>query len=240
LRPPAITTWSSNDVHRNGGLGVNQNRRVMIFPARLCPAFIVLATLLIGCGANGGEEASKETEAGPVAVELTPVQVKSIATTVSAQGVVTPSQGSSVKVGAISAGRIASVFVKEGDMVKAGQLVALLENKLQTSQSASAVAAQAVAEAQAHGSALNAKSAELDYASAVQIATLTLETAKAERTSALRQAEYDLREARLELKKALQGNRPQEIAQAEQLERQAQVAKDTAEREERRNALLLS
>lgn len=217
-----------------------QNPKVSIRSAWLRIAQTALIALAVGCASKPADSSDSDAAAGPASVEVSAVATRSIATVVVAQGVISAAQGSSAKVGAISAGRIASVFVKEGDSVSAGQLVALLENKTQSSQSQSALAALAVSRAQAEESALNAKSAQLDQAAGVKIAAIVLEAAKVERESALKQAVFDVKTAQLELTKAARGNRPQEVAQAQQAELQAQVAKDAAEREEKRDAYLLS
>lgn len=197
--------------------------------------------IISGCGAKatGGGEADDKAAAAPAVVELTKVQLKTIQKTVSAQGVFAASQGGSVKVGAIAAGRLANVFAREGDIVQAGQLVAVVENGVQKSQLQSAQAGVSIAQLQSKESDVNYQSAKLEHAATVNLAKLALQTAKAEQRSAVKQARFDLQSAELDLKKAMMGGRPQEVAQAEQAERQAQVAKDAAEREEKRNALLL-
>ena len=202
--------------------------------------YVVLIVTVMGCGAKaaGGAEGDDKPAAAIAAVELATVESKTIRSTILAQGVVVASQGASVKLGAVSAGRIDAVFVKEGDHVQAGQLVAILDNRLQKSQTTSASASFAVAQSQLKQSALTAKFAEADHQSALTNAESALKSSLAERTSAVKQAQLDLDVANLELRKAMLGGRPQEVAQAEQIERQAQVTKDSAERDEKRNALL--
>ncbi|MDR3691892.1 MAG: efflux RND transporter periplasmic adaptor subunit [Fimbriimonas sp.] len=211
--------------------------RVRPFPTG---PLLLFALFVGGCHAPasaGGDD--DKAEAAPALVELAQVSVRPMQETITAQGTFVASPGSSAKVGAVSAGRIDKVLVKEGDNVSAGQLVALLDNRVQSSQTASAQAALEVAKLQADEASLNAKSAEQDQQASVKIASLALASARAERDANVRIADLNAQTTQAELRKATKGNRRQEIAQAQQTVLQAQVARDAAARDERRNKLLL-
>ena len=205
--------------------------------------FIIPASFILvcsACGPKGGGESEEKAEAsGPVVVELSQVIQRTMQMTVTGQGLFTAPQGSSVKVGAVAAGRLDKVLVNEGDTVSAGQLVALLDSRVQGAQTQSAKAALQVAELQAQQSELNARSAEVDQRANLKLAHLALESARTERKANVAIAKLNLQTAQVALAKAKAGNRKQEISQAEQSVRQAQVARDSAARDEKRNALLL-
>jgi len=188
---------------------------------------------------SGGDSEEKADAGGPVAVELAPVVQKTMNTVVTGSGSFVASQGSIAKVGAVSTGRVDKILVKEGDSVSAGQLVAILDNRVQGAQTQSAESALKAAQLQAAQSELNLRTAESDQAATLKIAKLSLNSAISERRANSLAAKYNLQAAQVALAKAKAGNRKQEISQAEQTVRQAQVTRDSASRDERRNSLLL-
>ena len=195
----------------------------------------------IGCGSKAAPatEGDDKGEGAPVAVETSPVSIRTMRSIVNAQGTFVSPQGGAVKVSTTSAGRIAKIFVNEGDKVNANQLVALMDNKIQSAQTQSASAALSAAQATAKQSLLNAQSSEQDQSSNLKIANLALRSTQAERDANIKIATINVASAQVALTRATAGNRRQEIAQAEQTVRQAQVTKDSATRDEKRNALLL-
>ena len=209
-----------------------------LYRAYALPALLLLA---IGCGPKAAPagEGDDKSEGAAVAVETSPVSVRLMRSTIQAQGIFVAPQGGSVKVGAVSAGRIAKILVVEGDQVQPNQLVAVLDNKISSAQAQSAAAALSMAESTAKQSVLNAKSSELEQASNLKIALLAQRSAKAEREANIRLATLNLASAQVALTRATAGNRRQEVAQAEQAVRQAQVTRDSAARDEKRNELLL-
>jgi len=89
---------------------------------RLLFLFLIILFSASACSKKGG----KKEEALPtkfVQVEEGPMFLE-----ISATGAVKPQVGAQVKVGARISGRVEKLFVKQGDYVKAGQLIAIIEN----------------------------------------------------------------------------------------------------------------
>ncbi len=133
--------------------------------------------LLSGCGkkgaAGGGEADKGEAEtAAPVTVELAASTVQSVDITVGAQGTLSPGQGGNVRVTAPIAGRLLGVYVREGERVRAGQKLAVVDNRPQQAQAKSAQAALVASEAQARSARLAASAAQVDQSGSVQTARL--------------------------------------------------------------------
>src|ERR1700688_1199219 len=141
-------------------MGVVQNRMVVTPRSLSWVGLPLLALAVLGCGGPSSAAKDDDKTDAASAVEVAPVTVRPMQVAIHAQGTFVASQGSTMKVGAIAAGRIANVFVKEGDAVKEGQFVAGFESRAQAAQPQSAAAALSVAQVQAKESALNAKAAE--------------------------------------------------------------------------------
>jgi len=89
---------------------------------RLFFLFLIILFSASACSKKGG----KKEEALPkkfVQVEEGPMYLE-----ISATGAVKPQVGAQVKVGARISGRVEKLFVKQGDYVKAGQLIAIIEH----------------------------------------------------------------------------------------------------------------
>jgi HlyD family secretion protein/macrolide-specific efflux system membrane fusion protein len=89
---------------------------------RLFFLFLIILFLTSACSKKG----EKKEEALPtkfVQVEEGPMFLE-----ISATGAVKPQVGAQVKVGARISGRVEKLFVKQGDYVKAGQLIAIIEH----------------------------------------------------------------------------------------------------------------
>jgi HlyD family secretion protein len=89
---------------------------------RLFFLFLIILLSASACSKKGG----KKEEALPtkfVQVEEGPMYLE-----ISATGAVKPQVGAQVKVGARISGRVEKLFVKQGDYVKAGQLIAIIEH----------------------------------------------------------------------------------------------------------------
>lgn len=155
-------------------------------------------------------DAEEIIKARPAAVQTTLVHIRPMDTIVTAQGTLTAAQGASVKIAPMATGKIVSVRVCEGDTVSAGEVVAVLDNRVAQAQAVSASAALRVSQIQARQAAAAEKAATVDYTNAV-------DTAK-----------YDMELAQTELEKLERGARPQEIAQAKQSVKQAQATRDRA------------
>lgn len=168
---------------------------------------IIIIAALRHSSASSNVDA-ETVKVAPVTVNIAQAVVQPIETVVTAQGTLTPSQGASVKIAPINAGRLVSVRVREGDFVRAGEVVAMLDNRIPQAQAVSASAALKVSELQAQQSVLAAKAAAADHANAVQTAQIELEIAQTD------------------LKKLEAGARPQEISLADQAVKQAKATRD--------------
>lgn len=92
------------------------------------PVFLILPFLLIfmlyGCKGK-----PKKEEGAQVPKKSAKVERGTIYLEVSATGAVKPQVGASVKVGARISGRVEKLFVRQGDFVKSGQLIAVIEHE---------------------------------------------------------------------------------------------------------------
>lgn len=177
-------------------------------------AVVVVAIIYFAVGRGQGKpDASDSAAPAPVAVDVATAVIRPMDTIVSAQGTLVPCQGASAKIAAVSAGRLISVRVKEGEQVTAGQVVAILDNLVPNAQSASAVSALRVARIQA------------------EQAKLQVEAAASDHTNAMRVAQLELQSAETELRKLRRGARPQEMAQADLAVSQAQATYSRTETE---------
>ncbi len=199
--------------------------------------FLSLITVvgLAGCKKGGAADAagdkSDEGASAPVAVEMATPIVQDVEVTVGAQGTLGAAQGANVRVAAPFAGRLTAVYVREGDVVRQGQRLALVDNRPQQAQAQSARAAVRVAEVQARGSQLAAQAAGVDQSGAVRTNRLALDAAVLDRATQSRQAQNALDTAQTDLARIRAGARPQEIAQADQTIAQAQATQSRAQTE---------
>src|SRR5437764_742295 len=98
---------------------------------------LLAACLVAGCHRSATPEASGvggSTTSAPVTVETATATIQPIDVVVTAQGTLTPAQGASAKVAPVAAGRIVEIRVREGDRVAAGQVVAVLDNRVSKAQ----------------------------------------------------------------------------------------------------------
>jgi len=195
---------------------------------------LLSAVLLVGCGGPAAQPdaSAASDEPAPVAVELADVVRKDIQDTLAVDGSIVLPEGASSKLSPTLAGRLVEVFVKEGDRVVAGQLLARIDTRALIAQSDSAASGAASASATAAQTNLALQAAKADQASAVQAAKLALEVAMAEGSAGVDQAGVDLQRLKA-------GARPQEIAQAQQAVDQARIARDKAKIDADRNDRLL-
>ncbi len=141
-----------------------------------------------------------------------PVQRQTLAITVSANGTVKPER--SINLSPKNSGILKRLLAKEGDLVKAGQIVAYMDDSNLRGQLTSAQGQLAQAEA-------------------------NLQKAQAgNRPQDIAQAQGALDEAQANLQKVQAGNRPQDIAQAQARLQSAQAALSKAEDDYRRNQQL--
>ena len=98
----------------------------------------LLAGLCLLVGAAGCRQkavdagnAGDAADTAPVTVELTTAIVRPVETTLTAQGTLSPGQGSSAKIAATIPGRLAAVNVREGEHVSRNQVIAVIDNRPQ-------------------------------------------------------------------------------------------------------------
>lgn len=180
-----------------------------------------------GCGGKG-DAASEASVASPVAVETAAAVVRPVEVTVEAPGTFAAAQGRSAKVAPVTAGKVETVFVKEGDRVALGQVLVALDARPARAQALGAASAAAAAGAQALEAGTAAKAASQDQKSAVRLAALSLGAARLDRNASIQQAESAYQQAVTDLQKTKAGPRTQEIAQADQAVRQAKSTRDRA------------
>lgn len=196
---------------------------------------LIVGACLSGCSkTNGAKEAEKTDERPPAVVELATAETRPIEITVAAQGTLASGQGAIAHIAPAAAGRLLEVRVREGEQVRAGQVVAIVDERPQQAQARSAAAALHVSEAQARQAELTANATATDQVSAVHLARLTLNAAEVDRKSSVLQAQTALQAAETDLQKTKAGARPQEIAQAEQAVVQAKATRDRAASEKER------
>jgi membrane fusion protein (multidrug efflux system) len=83
--------------------------------------------LLLACAACHPQHEESAAPAVPVVVRTATAELRELADAIEVTGTLEPPPGRSVKLGALVAGRIATVNVAEGDAVAAGQLLVSLE-----------------------------------------------------------------------------------------------------------------
>jgi RND family efflux transporter MFP subunit len=186
-----------------------------------------LAALMVGCSKPLGVDRAAQNQAKQtaeilsnptVSVRAQPITYQTLRDTLEITGEVTTS--SDVEVGAKNSGKIVAVYVKDGDPVSAGQVIAI-----QDTTSLNAQLSQALASVQTAASASAAASAQLSQA------TQNARIQPAKSSAAVRQAEAQLRSARAQLTKALAGAREEDRTRAEWNVKQTKSAMDKAQKD---------
>ena len=192
---------------------------------------LVSFAILSGCAKKAGEA---EKAPDPVlSVETAMATTQPIRELVSIDGTYVLSASDFAKLAPATAGKLESMLVKEGDKVRRGQLLAKIDTRVLDAQRNSAAAGSAAARAQANQSESSLRAARSDYEATVKSAELNLQAVAAEQSSNTRQAEIELDRLRA-------GARPQEVSQAQQAVRQAQVNRDKAYADAERDRKLLA
>ena len=189
--------------------------------------FIAAGLLVFGLGGCVNREAQKQAKqteqivSDPVlSVSTTPVQAQNIDDTLEIVGQVTASEDA--QVGPKQGGKIIAVYVKDGDKVTAGQILASQDLTSLNAQLSQALAGQASAQSQLSQALSNAHIGPQKSTSAIAAATAQLGSAKAA------------------LAKALAGARTEEKVQAEQSVKSAQSNLDVAKKELDRQQMLFA
>jgi len=187
--------------------------------------------ILAGCGKS---EPAAETAAEPIlTVEAVAVQTQSIRELLPLDGSYVLSPGDFAKLAPAASGKLLNVFFKEGDRVRKGQLLARIDTTVLDAQRSSASMGAASAQAQARQSEATLRASSADFTATVRAAELNLQAVIAERDA-------NVAQAKVELDKLRAGARPQEISQAEQAVRQAQVNREKALSDAERDKKLLA
>jgi RND family efflux transporter MFP subunit len=175
-----------------------------------------------GCVNRTSQEQAKRTEA--IVTDSVPVvtteaaRTQTLSDSLEITGEIIA--GEDVQVGAKQSGKINAVYVKEGDTVAAGQLLASLDTSQLMSQLHQAQAQVSSAIAQ-----MNQASSSLTQA------RRNAAVGPSKSAAAVRSAEAQVRSARAQLQKAQAGARPQEIAQLQANLRSAKTALDNQQKE---------
>jgi len=181
-----------------GGLWVRSHRAAPAAPA----------------GTSDTASAGKDAPADPIPVEVTSAVVRPLEVTVAAKGTLVAAQGASSRVAVTSAGRLAQVFVREGDRVRAGQLLALVDNRAARAGAQSARSAFTSAQADAQSALLAIRAAQTDQTNTLRQAQLALDSASSEREGTIRAAENALRSAQSDERKTRVGVRAGDVSNA--------------------------
>lgn len=175
---------------------------------------IAMAVGVTGCVDRKGQAAAKqqaEIVNDPVIeVAVTPVKVENVQDLLQINGEITTTEDAQIS--AQTSGKIAAIYVKEGDNVTAGQVVATLDSENLENQVNQARAALASSQAQLNQAFSNARLTPSKSAAAV------------------RQAQAALGAAKANLQKALNGARTEEREQAENNFKAAKSNFDTAKK----------
>lgn len=190
-------------------------------------AFPVAAGVVLlsasGCVNRAQQQQAKRTEAiitNPTRpVIFTPVKIQTLTQTLEITGDVTTS--SDAMAGAKNSGRLVDVYVRDGDAVKAGQVIAVQDTSNQRIQLQQALAQEASAQ------------------SALTQAIANLRVGPSKSTAAVLMAQAQLNSAKSQLQKALNGARPEERAQADANVAAAKSSMDTAQKTRDRQRQLL-
>ncbi|MFQ3678598.1 MAG: efflux RND transporter periplasmic adaptor subunit [Fimbriimonadaceae bacterium] len=182
-----------------------------------------VAAVMIGCVDREAQQQSRETAAiindPTVPVSLEEARLQTITETFEITGQLVTSADSMI--GAQVGGRLVGVFVKDGDPVTAGQVIAVQDTANAEAQYRQAMAGLSAAQSQLQQALSNAR----------------LQPARS--AAGVAAAESQLRAARAQLDKARTGARAEEIRQAEAAVRGARAGADHAKRElDRARALL--
>jgi HlyD family secretion protein len=176
---------------------------------------LIVVGIIILVGAIVGFTVT-QTQKNVVTVQTGKVMKQDITSLVTASGEIKPK--TFVNVGANAFGRIIRLYVKEGEKVKRGQLLAQLENVQSTAdvENMKASLSSSQTDAIASDAALNTASAQLKSSTA-DLARAKLENDRAEnlyKNNLISKADYDTKKAAYEVAQAVQAQDQARVAQA--------------------------
>lgn len=189
---------------------------------KLWTAAGILALSAVGCVDRASQAQAKETEkfvSDPVkVVTAQPVELKAVSEIAEITGELT--SGLDTTINARTQGKIVAVYVKDGDAVSAGQVIAR-----QDTSTLDAQLQQAFAQLSSANAALAQAQANLTQAKR------NAKLGPSKTSASVKSAEAQLRSVQAQLQKALNGSRPEELAQAESNVANAKVNLETQKRE---------
>ncbi|MHB9132591.1 MAG: efflux RND transporter periplasmic adaptor subunit [Armatimonadota bacterium] len=169
---------------------------------------VAIAMLTAGCGKKTAVETTAQASVGDVSASVTTIASRELPVEEEAPGTVIAIQHAEIAPKVM--GRIAAVYVHEGDHVFKGQVLAKLEaNDLSANV------------AQASAGVLNAEAA---YSQAKTGYVMQ----RTQSSVAVQQAQAALEQAKAQLAKAKQGPRPEQVRQADEAEARAKAAYEQA------------
>jgi HlyD family secretion protein len=183
---------------------------------------LIGAVALMAAGCRKPAPAPEAEVKPEVQVATAAVQRRTLRETIAVTGTVSPLADRESKVSPLAPGRVTGMYVRVGDQVVKGQVLARLDAGASSGQ-----IAQAQATVRSDEEAL--KQARLNYT--LQVAT---------QSSAIAQAAQNLRAQQVALSKLQAGARPQEVAQAQATVTSAQAALTNAEQNLSRSQTLFS
>jgi HlyD family secretion protein len=179
---------------------------------RLLPHFVFVSLIIVGCGKAATPDPAADDAPKPVVkVTLASVSRADLRASLSVPGTLAPLPNQEAKIAPLVAGRILKVYVKAGDTVAKGGIVATLDPGPLLGQIQQAQAVVKTSQA-----TLN--QARLNYQSQI-----------AEQKASVEAARSNLQAQQIALQKLISGSRPQEVAQAQSAVTSAESGLQSAE-----------
>jgi RND family efflux transporter MFP subunit len=183
---------------------------------------------LVGCGRRGGEQAAPtkatqaSAESAAIQVSVTPAHVESLSQTIEITGALNTLRD--VTVGVKANGKLVAVYFREGDTVRAGQVVAQQDTTDLQAQLDSVIAQQNQAQANLAVAQSKLEQARVTHRNS----ETTLKWTDDQTRTAVRQAQAGLEAAKQTAAIVEEGARPQERQQAEESVTAAKADRDKA------------
>ncbi|RYX86358.1 efflux RND transporter periplasmic adaptor subunit [bacterium] len=152
--------------------------------------------------ATAAASADEAPTPAPAPVKVVRARLAPVETLVDAQGAFVASQGGSARIAPASAGRLSQVFVREGERVQIGQLLALVDSRSAQAAVRSAQAALGAAGADTQSASLGTQVAQSDAQNATAQAQTGLKSAQADRDTSVQSARAALTQALSDTRKA--------------------------------------
>ncbi len=166
---------------------------------------------------------SRQPKIDPLAELTVPVELQNLALKISASGTIQPVQ--SVNLSPKTAGRLDRLLVEQGDIVQAGQIIAVMESNEVRSRVSQANAAVAQAQARLEQLQAGARLEEIEQAQSrlAQAQAQLAQVRSGSRPEEIEQGQARLAQAQAQLAQVRSGPRPEEIEQGQARLAQAQA-----------------